>query len=74
MTVVSEWVSVKFQVLEKFLNPVTGKCFLVLMLYFMLDGLILFCKGDFCGVRYLYDDFFKGGILGSACNIRGDPT
>ena len=33
--------------LFKILYLVTGKCFLFLMLYFMLDGLILFCKGNF---------------------------
>ena len=33
------------------------KCFLGLMLYLMLDGLILFCKSDFHCVKCLYDDF-----------------
>ena len=40
------------------------------MLYFMLDGLILFRKGDFHGVRWL----FKGGILGDVHYFRGIPT
>ena len=45
----------KFQVLEfkkkKIWSPVSF--FLFLILYFMLDGLILFRKGDFCDVRCL---------------------
>ena len=53
----SEWDEMtKFQVLEAFLkfyiqSPVS--VFLLLMLYFMLDGLILFRKDDFHDVRCL---------------------
>ena len=39
--------------LKKILYPVTGKCFLDFNAVFMLDGLILFCKGDFRGIRCL---------------------
>ena len=55
-TVVSEAVSeMKFQVLEikKKIIWSLVSVVLFLMLYFMLDELILFCKGDFCGIRYL---------------------
>ena len=48
----------KFEVLEvffKILYPVTGKYFLVFNA--VLDGLILFHRGDFRGVRCLYNDF-----------------
>ena len=38
-------------IFKKILYPVTG-VFLFLMMYFMLDGLILFRKGDFHGVIY----------------------
>ena len=45
----------KFQVLEilKFYIRSLVSVFLFLMLYFMLDGLILFHKGDFHGARCL---------------------
>ena len=53
-TVVSEGVRQNFKFWNFFLilHPVTS-VFLFLMLYFMLDGLILFRKGDFHGVRCL---------------------
>ena len=37
----------------KILYPVANKCFHVLMLYLMLDGLILLQKGDFHCIRCL---------------------
>ena len=46
---------------------------MLLMLYFMLDGLILFHKGDYHGVRPLSKMIFEGGILGGTCNFWGDP-
>ena len=66
----------KFQVLaifkKNYIYPVTGKYFLFLMLYFMLDGQILFRKGDFCEVN-VSRMIFEGGILGGAHHFRGDP-
>ena len=46
--------------------------FLFLMLYFMLDGLILFRKGDFCGID-VSRMIFEGSILGGTRHFRGDP-
>ena len=59
-------VSVFFLLFFKF-NIRPPKCFLVLMLYLILDGLILFCKGDFHHVRMT----FKGRILGNALLWEG---
>ena len=38
--------------------------FLFLILYFMLDGLVLFHKGGFHRVKCLKYDIFKGGFFG----------
>ena len=38
--------------------------FSFLILYLMSDGLILFCKDDFCCIRCLSRIVFKGSILG----------
>ena len=37
----------------KIVYPAACRCFLILMLYLMLDGLILFIKSDFHSVRCL---------------------
>ena len=42
-----------FGILKKFYIQSLVSVFLILMLYFMLDGLMLLLKGDFCCVRYL---------------------
>ena len=39
--------------IKKILYLAADLCFLFLMLYLMLGGLILFCKGDFHSVRCL---------------------
>ena len=57
---------------KKFYIQSPVSVFLFLMLYFMLDGLLLFRKGDFCGVRCLRM-IFKGRILGGAHHFQGDP-
>jgi len=38
----------------------------------MLDGLILFRKGDFRS-KYVSRVVFKGGILGGTCQFWGNP-
>ena len=45
----------KFQVLGYIRLP--ESVFLILILYFMLDGLVLFRKGGFCCIRCLKDGF-----------------
>ena len=38
----------------------------------MLDKLIIFHKGDFCGIKCQQNDF-KSSILGSVHHFRGNP-
>ena len=45
--------------LKKFYIRSLVSYFLFIMLYFMLDGLILFCKGDFRGIRCSLGWFLK---------------
>jgi len=74
--VVSEAVRRNFnfwQFLKFYIRPPVSD-FVFLKIYFMLDGLILFRKGDFCSeVLYVSRVVFKGGILGGARQFWGNP-
>ena len=61
---VSEWDKISsFDNLKKFLYLAASKRFLVYTLHLMLDGLILFRKGDFCRVRKFLSWFSKAVFL-----------
>jgi len=57
----------------KILYTATSKLFRVLKMYFMLDGLTLFRKGDIFVPKYAFRVVFKGGILGGTRQFWGNP-